>query len=276
MNLHQAAHGDREFAFIESRLRVARKTVVGHWEDPYVHDRIAAWARAAAGWHEARHLRIARFGDNMRRVADTEGDKVEAQIRLRRRGRRLPGVASWSTRWRPRPTVTSTTSLASYDAAYEVAPELVRRRRAARRAARGGPDRGRAALVPDRRRLRRVHRHVRGSRRPQAAARDRRPAPDGRRLRVRGRGRLEERRAGPPVQGHGDAACPAGRRSWRTTPTTSIRTARRSSGRTCSRSVRRSPPAGRAARSTRCRSAARPTRSGSSSTPRPGRRSSPG
>jgi L-arabinose isomerase len=82
MNLNQAAHGDREFGFIETRLRVARKTVVGHWQDPYVAARIGAWARAACAWREAHHLRVARFGDNMRHVADTEGDKVEAQIRF--------------------------------------------------------------------------------------------------------------------------------------------------------------------------------------------------
>jgi L-arabinose isomerase len=82
MNLNQSAHGDREFGFIETRLGVARKTVVGHWQDPYVLDRIAAWSRAACGLHEARHLRVARFGDNMREVAVTEGDKVEAQIKL--------------------------------------------------------------------------------------------------------------------------------------------------------------------------------------------------
>ncbi len=82
MNLHQSAHGDREFGYIETRMRIARKTVVGHWQDPYVADRIAAWSRAACAWREARHLRVARFGDNMRHVADTEGDKVEAQIRL--------------------------------------------------------------------------------------------------------------------------------------------------------------------------------------------------
>ena len=90
MNLHQAAHGDREFGFIETRLGVARKTVVGHWEDPRVPERIGAWARAACGWHEAHHLRVARFGDNMRHVADTEGDKVEAQIRSRGDRQRLP------------------------------------------------------------------------------------------------------------------------------------------------------------------------------------------
>ena len=82
MNLHQAAHGDREFAFIQTRLRRSRKTVVGHWEDPAVAERLGSWTRAAAGWHEAHRLRIARFGDNMREVAVTDGDKVEAQARL--------------------------------------------------------------------------------------------------------------------------------------------------------------------------------------------------
>ena len=82
MNLHQAAHGDREFGFLETRLGVARKTVAGHWREPYVADRIAAWSRAACAWREAHRLRVARFGDNMRNVADTEGDKVEAQVRL--------------------------------------------------------------------------------------------------------------------------------------------------------------------------------------------------
>jgi L-arabinose isomerase len=82
MNLHQSAHGDREFAFLATRLGRVRKTVVGHWQDPAVAGRLGAWARAAAGWHEAHRLKIARFGDNMRQVAVTEGDKVEAQARL--------------------------------------------------------------------------------------------------------------------------------------------------------------------------------------------------
>ena len=82
MNLNQSAHGDREFGFIETRMGIARKTVAGHWQDPYVVDRIAAWARAACGWSESRRLKVARFGDNMRQVAVTEGDKVEAQMRL--------------------------------------------------------------------------------------------------------------------------------------------------------------------------------------------------
>ena len=82
MNLNQAAHGDREFAYIATRLRQQRKTVVGHWQDPEVGRRIGTWARAATAWHEAHQLRIVRFGDNMRDVAVTEGDKVEAQARL--------------------------------------------------------------------------------------------------------------------------------------------------------------------------------------------------
>ncbi|WP_055479191.1 L-arabinose isomerase [Sphaerimonospora mesophila] len=82
MNLNQAAHGDREFGYIQSRLGVARKTVAGHVSDPSVAARIATWARAAAGRAEVASLRLARFGDNMRDVAVTEGDKVEAQLRF--------------------------------------------------------------------------------------------------------------------------------------------------------------------------------------------------
>jgi L-arabinose isomerase len=82
MNLNQAAHGDREFGYIQSRLGVLRKTVAGHVDSPLVATRISQWARAALGRHELRHLKLARFGDNMRDVAVTEGDKVEAQRRF--------------------------------------------------------------------------------------------------------------------------------------------------------------------------------------------------
>lgn len=82
MNLNQSAHGDREFGFIMSRMRLNRKVVLGHWQDPEVHARLAAWSRAACAWQDSHSTRIARFGDNMRSVAVTEGDKVEAQIRL--------------------------------------------------------------------------------------------------------------------------------------------------------------------------------------------------
>ena len=83
MNLNQSAHGDREFGFIGSRLQLDRKVIVGFWQDPEVHERLAAWSRAAAAWHDASNLKVARFGDNMREVAVTEGDKVSAQIRLK-------------------------------------------------------------------------------------------------------------------------------------------------------------------------------------------------
>ncbi len=82
MNLNQAAHGDREFGYIETRMRVRRKTVVGHCSDEATRRRIASWCHAVVGWHGARTMRLVRFGDNMRDVAVTEGDKVEAQIRL--------------------------------------------------------------------------------------------------------------------------------------------------------------------------------------------------
>jgi L-arabinose isomerase len=82
MNLNQAAHGDREFGYIQARLGVARKTVVGHASDPAVVAQVGAWARAAAGWDAVRSLKLARFGDNMRYVAVTEGDKTEAELRF--------------------------------------------------------------------------------------------------------------------------------------------------------------------------------------------------
>jgi L-arabinose isomerase len=82
MNLNQSAHGDREFGFIGTRMGLNRKVVVGHWQDEEVQSELGAWARAAAAWADWQGARIARFGDNMREVAVTEGDKVEAQIKL--------------------------------------------------------------------------------------------------------------------------------------------------------------------------------------------------
>ena len=82
MNLNQSAHGDREFGFIGSRMRLDRKIVVGFWQDEDVLSELATWMRAAAAWHDSQGARVARFGDNMREVAVTEGDKVEAQLRL--------------------------------------------------------------------------------------------------------------------------------------------------------------------------------------------------
>jgi L-arabinose isomerase len=82
MNLNQAAHGDREFGFITARLKLPRKVVVGYWQDPATVSEVAAWTRAAAGWYESKHLKVARFGDNMREVAVTEGNKVSAEAQL--------------------------------------------------------------------------------------------------------------------------------------------------------------------------------------------------
>src|SRR5512136_589025 len=82
MNLNQAAHGDREFGFIGSRMRLERKVVVGPWQDDDVQARLGVWRRAAAAWPDWQGAKVARLGDNMREVAVTEGDKVEAQIRL--------------------------------------------------------------------------------------------------------------------------------------------------------------------------------------------------
>jgi L-arabinose isomerase len=82
MNLNQAAHGDREFGFIGSRLRIDRKVVVGHWQDDDVQAKLGSWARVAAAWADWQTAKVARFGDNMRDVAVTEGDKVQAQIQL--------------------------------------------------------------------------------------------------------------------------------------------------------------------------------------------------
>ncbi len=82
MNLNQAAHGDREFGYLGARMHLARTVVAGHTADPAVLQRIGEWTRAALGWRAAQSLRLARFGDNMRDVAVTEGDKVEAQLQL--------------------------------------------------------------------------------------------------------------------------------------------------------------------------------------------------
>ncbi|GAA4441044.1 L-arabinose isomerase [Pontibacter saemangeumensis] len=82
MNLNQSAHGDREFGFIVSRLRMNRKVVVGHWQETEVLQQLGDWARVACGWHDWQGAKFARFGDNMRFVAVTDGDKVEAEMKL--------------------------------------------------------------------------------------------------------------------------------------------------------------------------------------------------
>jgi L-arabinose isomerase len=123
MNLNQSAHGDREFGFIQTRLRLRRKTVAGHWRDPAVVERLATWARAACGWHEAQTLAVARFGDNMRQVAVTEGDKVEAQIRL---GISVNGYGVGDL-WEACAAATDAevdSLVAAYEDAYDLAPPL--------------------------------------------------------------------------------------------------------------------------------------------------------
>ena len=91
MNLNQAAHGDREHGFIAARMRIPRKVIAGFWQDAKVLDELGAWMRSAIGYHESKHLKLVRFGDNMREVAVTEGDKVEAQIKLGWQSEHLAG-----------------------------------------------------------------------------------------------------------------------------------------------------------------------------------------
>ncbi len=82
MNLNQAAHGDREAGFLHTRMRLGRKVVVGHWTDAEVQQRIGAWMRAVRGWTDLQGAKFVRFGDNMRQVAVTDGDKVSAEMKL--------------------------------------------------------------------------------------------------------------------------------------------------------------------------------------------------
>jgi len=82
MNLNQSAHGDREFGFIGAKMRLKRKVVVGFWQDTVVHREIGVWVRGACAWHDSRHLLVARIGDNMRNVAVSDGNKVNAGIML--------------------------------------------------------------------------------------------------------------------------------------------------------------------------------------------------
>ena len=202
MNLNQAAHGDREFASIQTRMGLERKTVFGHVSDPEVQASVGRWARAAAGHHTLRHLALARFGDNMRQVAVTEGDKVEAQIRFgvvgQHVGRQRPrrgGRPSGRSRGR-----------CSGRRVLRPLPGRVRagsRRRAARIPPRRRRHRGRAAPVPPRRGLRRLHDELRRSRWTASAPRPGGAAAHGGRIRLRRGGRLEDRGPAACHQGHG-------------------------------------------------------------------------
>ncbi|MFT8331702.1 L-arabinose isomerase [Bifidobacterium psychraerophilum] len=134
MNLNQAAHGDREFGYIVSRLGIARKIVVGHYTDPDVAERIGVWARAAAGWDAANNLKVVRWGDNMRNVAVTEGDKTEAE--------RVFGVSV--NTWPVNELVAAVDAVSeeqvddvieSYKELYDIAPELLGERKESLRVA---------------------------------------------------------------------------------------------------------------------------------------------
>ncbi|HLI58443.1 MAG TPA: L-arabinose isomerase [Solirubrobacteraceae bacterium] len=125
MNLNQSAHGDREFGFIQTRLRMPRKVVVGHWSQSDVQARIGGWSRAAAGLAEARSLRVIRFGDNMRDVAVTEGDKVEAELRFGMSVNTY-GVSELGETVAEVPDADVDALCGEYESAYEVVPELRR------------------------------------------------------------------------------------------------------------------------------------------------------
>ncbi|WP_440708712.1 L-arabinose isomerase [Herbiconiux sp. YIM B11900] len=123
MNLNQAAHGDREFGYIQTRLGVARKTVVGHASNPLVQKQIADWARASAGWQAVKTLKLARFGDNMRYVAVTEGDKTEAELRFGVQ------VNTWGVNELADAVAAASSAdvdalVAEYEDLYDVVPEL--------------------------------------------------------------------------------------------------------------------------------------------------------
>ncbi|MEX2542052.1 MAG: L-arabinose isomerase [Trueperaceae bacterium] len=123
MNLHQTAHGGREFGFVGERLRLSPKVVVGHWRSESVRRQLDTWCRAAAAWHDSQELKIARFGDNMRNVAVSDGDKVSAEIGF---GYSVIGYGVGDLAERVVAAAPSAVDelLEVYDASYRVAPEL--------------------------------------------------------------------------------------------------------------------------------------------------------
>jgi L-arabinose isomerase len=123
MNLNQSAHGDREFGYICTRLGIRRKVVAGHVSDPQTRARIASWLCAAAGWRTSRSLRIARFGDNMRDVAVTDGDRVEAQ-RTFGWSIQAHSINDLVDAVRQAPAETVEAILADYEQRYDVVPAL--------------------------------------------------------------------------------------------------------------------------------------------------------
>ena len=205
MNLNQSAHGDREAGFIHSRMRLNRKVVVGHWSDPEVHDRIGAWMRAARAWHDWQGARFCRFGDNMREVAVTEGDKVAAEMKF---GFAINGfgVGDLAAAVGAVTDAQAKTLAGEYEERYQVAPELRKageRHESLRYGARlelglrafleKGGFKGFTTTFEDLHGLRQL---------PGLGA----PAPDGRRLRLRRRRRLEDGGARARDEGDGRGA----------------------------------------------------------------------
>ena len=123
MNLNQSAHGDREFGFLTARMGLKRKVISGFWQEEAVVGQIAAWCRAAAAWQDWKSLRIARFGDNMRNVAVTEGDKAAAQIQFGYSVESF-GVGDLVDRISGISEAEINGLLGDYDASYEVAAAL--------------------------------------------------------------------------------------------------------------------------------------------------------
>ncbi len=123
MNLNQSAHGGREFGFIGTRMNKARKVVVGYWQDEEVLAELDTWLRTAVAWQDSQNLKIARIGDNMRQVAVTEGDKVEAQIRF---GYEVNGYGLGDLVQHVEAASESAVDdlVATYEAAYTIAPKL--------------------------------------------------------------------------------------------------------------------------------------------------------
>ena len=246
MNLNQAAHGDREFGYIQTRLGVPRKTVAGHVSDPVAVARVAAWQRAATGAAAVRRLKLARFGDNMRDVAVTEGDKVEAQLRF--------GVSVNTYGVNDLVAVVDEVNDAEVDKlieqyadSYEIVPELAvggSRHESLRYAARieAGlraflTDGGFGAFTTN-------FQDLGGLRQLPGLAVQRLMA-DG--YGFGGEGDWKTSVMLHTIKAMG-ATTPAARRSWRTTPTTGGRGHRRFWAPTCSRSAPASPPADRVSR----------------------------
>ena len=123
MNLNQSAHGDREAGFMHSRMRLSRKVVVGHWSDPEVQERLGVWSRVAHAWHDMQGAKFARFGDNMRYVAVTEGDKVESEMRFGFETNGY-GVGDLVEHVNAASEADISTLITEYEDSYVIAPEL--------------------------------------------------------------------------------------------------------------------------------------------------------